>query len=471
MLLAQFEVITQILSGYAENLGVVELLALFVVLAVTVYVLAGARTDVAIVCLLTLSLLTTADAKGLAHTATLGRWYFLFLAAISALLRPGPGDGGLIGLLSAYAAINVVGLVYGPSFENGLVRALFFLAAIPAFMLSLGPPRFTMDSLIKFIRMIAVVGIVLAALHTWFILIAPQGGGISRFKSFYTSPQTMSLATAAVTLPMVWLLLSKSAGRWFWPVLFGALVNVVVMVASTQRTGLFSLGGATVLMLIFYRSRGLLIALGAAAAFGLIAMPIVRYLVASPLLTERLTSFDPAGRSEIWSVAFAGAMENPITGHGSGAGTYFSETNFGKKFHQAYLQVFYDFGIPGLLVFLALIGRGVFIAWTLARDHDPKRKAIGVFLIAGIAQVCAQGLFETSMADTTNETATLFFISLGVAAGAARMPKATWTPQQIAHYWQVVRARAWAAYYARLGQQGAAAGPTPDAPSAPVPPT
>jgi len=431
LVLAQFKTISKIFERFGEALGPGMFAGMLVLLGITFFILAGRRTHVALLCVLCLALLTVAQNEAIASLAQLGRWYFLALAAVVALMRPGPGRPLLVALLVIYALFNLVGVVYTPDFESGLVRAIFYVLAIPAFLLSLGPPAHTIESQLRFVRLLGLVGVVLALLHAYFVGLAPQGRGIQRFASFYESSQLMSLGTATVTLPMIWVLLSKRAGRLFLPFLVATLVNLTVMIASTQRAGLFSLAGATAILLVFYRARGALIALAGGTAFVLIAWPIVTFLVSEEFLMQRFGSFEAKGRAYYWQIAVEEGSKSPIIGHGSGAATDYARKHFGKKFHQAYLAIFYDFGLLGLSAFIAMIVVAMVYAFRLARSRDPDRKALGVFLLASLAQVAAQGLVETGLADTANQTATLFYLSLGLVAGAMRVPERRAQPRYV----------------------------------------
>jgi len=433
LLLAQFEVIQQIVTGYVNTLGPGQFAALFVLLCLTAYIVAGARTKLALVCLLALALLTTADNKAVASSAQLGRWYFLFLAAFTALMRPAPSDFLSLALLAAYATFNLLGILLTTSIEQGLVRAVFYVVAIFAFLYSLGTARYKIEDLISLLRQMAIVGVLLSLAHLASIVLLPGATGIGRFKGFFVSPQPMSLATAAVTLPMIWVLLSKAAGRWFWVILAATLVNVTVMIASTQRTGLFSLAASTVALLAFYRARGALLAIGGTGIFALVLYPLIGTLVSTDFLSERLSSFDTQGRYEIWQIAWEKSLESPLIGHGTGSATDFSETTFGKKFHQAYLAALYDGGIIGLALFMSLIARAFMVSFVLRRSPDERHRAIGAFGVASTLQAFIQGLAETALADTTNETATLFYITFGIVSAALTMRAgATVQPRQVA---------------------------------------
>jgi len=414
--------IQSIIERFVEQMSIPMLLALLAVLGVTFYIITTRKIQWALILMLVLSLLTASDFPALSASSVIGRWFFLALAAGIALMQIRPGHPAILTVTSMWAAINLIGLLFAPFIENAAARAAFFLFAIPTFMLSMGPPAESVKSLLELVRKMAWVGILLALMHVYFIAIAPRGGAISRFASFFASPQPMSLATSTVTLPLIWMLLSKKTGRMFFPVVVAVIINLTVMVASTQRTALFSLVGAVGLMLLFYRGRGTVIALSAIGAL-IVLSPVITFLVDASFLKERLSSVDASNRTWIWKPAFEAALESPFFGHGNGAATVYAQLHFGKKFHQAYLAVFYDYGAVGILVFAAMIILGCWFAFRLARSPVDEQKALGVFLLASIAQVAVQGLVETGLADTANQTATQFYLSLGIVAAAMQMPE------------------------------------------------
>lgn len=424
LLAAEGSVVTRILNRFAENMGFLQLMLIVGVLAVVLYIILARRTMAALLFVVALSLLTSTRSDEISSIAQLGRWGFVAMAAACALMMRGATHDGLVGVTAIWATLNVVGCAYSPNLEVAAFRTLYFLLAIPAFMISMGSPAQNMTAILKLVKHTGMVGLLLAVAHVFFIAVAPAGGGISRFGSFYSSPQPMSLATCAVTLPMVWLVLSGRAGKLLTPLVIGILINLTVIVASTQRTALFSLGGAIVVMLYYYRSRGAMLALVGGVGLAVVAWPIITFLVSKDFLAQRLGNLESEGRMRVWSYAFQEAMKSPIIGRGNGAATDFGQDVFNKKFHNAYLAVFFDLGIVGLSVFVLMIVMGVYLAWRLTQSRDPDRKALGVFLLAALLQVAAQGVVETGLADTANQTATQFYLSLGMVAALIKMPDA-----------------------------------------------
>jgi hypothetical protein len=419
---AQGITVSDILQQFAETLTIWHMMGMVVLLGLSGVFLLRQKPDWPLLLMFGCSLLTATGSQGVSKAAFLGRWYFLALCAVIAVMRLGRTLLPIVVLTGAWAAVNLLGLMYTPSFEKGLVRGAYFVLVIPALIFSMTPPFADVDAIIRLLRRFAVVGAALALVHLIFVLVAPQGLGTSRFKSFFESGQVMSLATATATLPMVWALLSKNAGKWGPIFLGGTFINLLVLIASTQRTAIFSLAGAVVITLYFYRSRGVIVALVTGLGIALIAWPIITFLVDESFLIQRLSNVESAGRSVYWEWGIQEGLKSPILGYGSGAGTHEMSIRFRHKFHQAYIAVFYDFGFVGLMIFLSMLGFGMAAALRVARrKHEPRIRAVGVFVLANLAMVAAQGLVETGLADTANQTAMMFYLGLGLAGAVSQM--------------------------------------------------
>ncbi len=421
-ILAQGITISDVLTQFAETVGPWHILGMVVVIAFSGAFVLKQRTDWPLVLMFACSLLTAAASQAVAKATFIGRWYFLFLCAVIAMMRLGRTLMPIAALVIAWACINLFGLMYTPSFEKGVVRGAYFVLVIPGLIFAMTPPFADVDRVIQLLRRFAVVGAMLAAVHLVFVIVAPQGLGTSRFKSCFESGQVMSLATAAATLPMIWALLSKNAGKLAPLLLAGTFINLLVLIASTQRTAMFSLAGAVVITLYFYRSRGVIIAMVTGLGIALVAWPIITYLVDQSFLVQRLSNFESAGRSIYWEWGITEGLKSPIIGYGSGAGTHEMFLRFRHKFHQAYIAVFFDFGFIGLFTFLSMLGVGLVTALRIAqRKSEPRIRSVGVFLLANIAMVAAQGFVETGLADTANQTAMMFYLGLGLAGAVSLM--------------------------------------------------
>lgn len=413
-------IIKSVFARLFEGFSFLHVPILIAVIILSFMIVVFCRPALALLVLVVLSLLTGTSSETLAAAAYLGRWWFLLLAAITALARPSVGNTKIIGIYCLWVLINMMGIFYGPSLLGGAVPAAYFLLGLPAFFFSLSRPNHTPQTLIHFIRAIAVIGAFLAVAHLFSFVVG--GAPVTRrWYSFYVQSQSMAMCTGGVTLAMIWALISGNAGKWM-PFLFGGLiVNVLAIVASTQRTAIFGLGGAVVLLLLFYRVRGIVLLAIGAAAIVLLMGPFVYSQISPNYLTDRVLTIENTQRFPFWQVAVDEIQQAPLLGHGSGGAQSFTSLRFGMSFHSAYLSVAYDFGILGWMAFVTMILAGLVAAVRLVRSHTPELHAVGVFALAGISMTAVQGVVESSLSGTANQSATLFYVCLGLVAAGLEM--------------------------------------------------
>jgi hypothetical protein len=112
-----------------------------------------------------------------------------------------------------------------------------------------------------------------------------------------------------------------------------------------------------------------------------------RYLKGSRDLRTRLTSAVDNGRIDNWRVALDGFNSSPL--HGTGAGTYAltwvryrpPPPQHMLDGHSLYLETMSEFGIPGLVLIVLVLG--TLLAGGVMRLRGPERHAAGAMLAAG----------------------------------------------------------------------------------------
>lgn len=154
---------------------------------------------------------------------------------------------------------------------------------------------------------------------------------------------------------------------------FGAaLLMLVALIDTVSRGGMVGLGAALIAGILFAgpRRRVMLFTVSATLALG-----VVGYYasVASPAARSRITTLQGgSGRVDIWEVGWRMFKAHPWTGVGSGnfanttkdylflPGAPTSHNDFiidePKVAHNMYLEVLADLGIPGMALFLTILG-------------------------------------------------------------------------------------------------------------------
>ncbi|MGI9185285.1 MAG: O-antigen ligase family protein [Solirubrobacteraceae bacterium] len=194
-----------------------------------------------------------------------------------------------------------------------------------------------------------------------------------------------------------------------------ALLALVALIDTVSRGGMFGLGAALVAGIAFAgpRRRALLLTIAATIALGTVGYYAS---VASPAARARITTIQGGtGRVDIWKVGWRMVKANPITG--VGVGNFANSTidylllpggpttynafivDEPKVAHNMYLEVLAELGIPGLVMFLGVLGALLWCAIQAAR----------LFRQAGdqALELVSRGVFVA----TVGILATDFFIS------------------------------------------------------------
>ncbi len=207
-------------------------------------------------------------------------------------------------------------------------------------------------------------------------------------------------------------------------------ISFVFYRSSRLNTWLGVVGGASILLaIIFTQSRGGLI--GVLAVFGAVgfrmiksrAVAITLCVVAGLALATAMglkgrvsggaaevtaSGIDDSamGRIYAWGAAINMATRRPLTGVGVNnfASSYYFFTdkweNRDKAVHSTWFQVLGETGLPGLVVFLMLVGATFrsslrSLATLTAAGAPPVQTATALSIVAGLAGFCAAGTFLT----------------------------------------------------------------------------
>jgi putative inorganic carbon (HCO3(-)) transporter len=198
-------------------------------------------------------------------------------------------------------------------------------------------------------------------------------------------------------LALAWggtLLLTQSRSGWIGGV-FG-LVALAALWGLTGRESWQRWVGTAVLLLVVVGGIALVLALGLGQGGSLTALTLGT--VESPV--GRLTIH---GRLEIWSRALYAIQDFPFTGCGLGTfrrmvwvlyPIYDQPPGFDLAHaHNVFLQTALDFGLPGLVAYLGLLGVACAAGWQMAR-RPGRSRWLGLGLLAGLF-----GLHVYSMTD------------------------------------------------------------------------
>jgi O-antigen ligase len=180
--------------------------------------------------------------------------------------------------------------------------------------------------------------------------------------------------------------------------------------------------------LVVRRSRQAITAKEKAAAIALAAtmiagsFAITLHVQAQRELAGASSSLANDPRLNLWHEVLQHVRERPFTGYGFGRGVLrqglkkeTGEVNLWHA-HNIFLDVLLQTGIPGLALFLLLLGATLREGWRLARDPDDARAACGIVLIALLAGVMVRNLTDVLL---VRQSALLFWGEVGALLGIA----------------------------------------------------
>jgi len=183
-------------------------------------------------------------------------------------------------------------------------------------------------------------------------------------------------ALLALGLPFAYFLATSPVGKWSAARrLFGAALGLCIIhaVMMTYSRGAMLIAAVGLLwLLIHYRPRLHAMALSVllVGAIGVMAGSEIRERAMST--ADYQTDTSALSRFDSWAAAWDIVMEHPILGKGIRNSNEYSQ-NYGadlagRTIHNQYLQIAADSGIPAALVYIGMIGVGIFgLAWARRR--------------------------------------------------------------------------------------------------------
>ena len=259
-----------------------------------------------------------------------------------------------------------------------------------------------------------------------------DAGPVKRIMSYEapltSNPNDLALILNLILPLTVALALAQKAWRWRLLLLGCAALDAVVVILTFSRAGFISLATTSVIYstkLLRRPERGWAIA------------ALILLLLCTPFLPEgyldRLSTItdidsDPTGSAqERWGDTLAAlrfVSENPIVGAGVGMNILAMNEARGahwKEVHNVYLEYAVDLGLPGLILFLAILA-GCFRSAALVRRRTADSPAIrDLFLLAEGIQV---SLAVFAVAAVFHPVAYHFYFYY--MAGLALAARATW---------------------------------------------
>lgn len=238
--------------------------------------------------------------------------------------------------------------------------------------------------------------------------VAPAPGEVSRLGGAVgDSNETATVLVAAIVLAVALLGVARRSPLLSVAALSAATLALAGLVNTLSRAGLLAFGimllAASLLGGRWRRYITALAVLGVAATFGYFLV------LAPPSARNRVQSTDSSGRTDLWTIAWRAAQDNPVRGLGAGnfqvSSVHYlvrpgatTRADFivttPKVAHNLYLEQLADVGIVGLGLFSAILalsmGYTLAAARAFARLGDPRMEMVSrAVLIALVATLAA----------------------------------------------------------------------------------
>jgi O-antigen ligase len=217
------------------------------------------------------------------------------------------------------------------------------------------------------------------------------------------NPNDLAL-TLDIFLPLTIALVLTARGV-FSRVALGLILslNVVAIIVTFSRGGFLALALIALLSLLWLlRSRAYAI-IAVAGFSGLLAIPLVPATYVARLQTMSSVNADPTGSAQDrWRDALEAMQylrEHPITGAGLGQDVLALNALRGatwKSVHDIYLEYGVDLGVPGMLMFIALLVTSIRTASCVernARRREPRLAALATGVRIGLMAFALAALF------------------------------------------------------------------------------
>lgn len=247
----------------------------------------------------------------------------------------------------------------------------------------------------------------------------------------------------SVLMALYW---SRPSQRLFlgWALL--TFIAVVMLLLTQSRTGWVAFAGALCVLCFLWWAAlppGNRRRLFAGCSVAMVSMAILLVVLLGPnrlqhawrapspeFMDGQLNTI--SFRQEVWHWAIVAVEDFPFTGTGLGSFRVVVRRLYPLNVvptydiahaHNVFLQVALDVGLPGLIIYLAIVGLAFFLGLKAARQ-DEKLRPYALGLLGGLAALHIFGLADTLALGSKSHL--LFWIMLGLITAMHRLTSAHW---------------------------------------------
>ncbi|MFN2195368.1 MAG: O-antigen ligase family protein [Anaerolineales bacterium] len=398
------------LLSLLTHLSLLEAALLVLAGALAVYFVASRRLYMLVFLLALSAALVGTTLPVVDNIASLCRWLAILLLLLAGILASRVKISAGFLCFWGYVAIGILFLFWARNLSWQLQRGVLLMMVALALPLAYSAANF--QALKTALTAVAAAAAIYAVLN--FISLPGSLDQAARYTGLFSRAPTFVIALGGLLPFALWGAWQAESRLVRIACGLGVLLGIITLVFSGQRAG--TLAGLVSLLpfiLIFPQRKtlvwfALLLVLLSLLTFVLLQQTSADKL--SFLLSRYSLNAGLSYRDLIWTDALSEIAKNPFLGRGIGA----SETVLSYSFHNAYLEVWYNTGLLGLLLFLAAQVYFFYRIFYLSRVvKDPRIRpflALTLGYMLGFVVVC---LFESTGAGASNLNLILYLL-LGV---------------------------------------------------------
>lgn len=347
--------------------------------------------------------------------STFVRWMAILLLVFCALLKRG-SPGPVVKFFWVYVLLGLLFLFRSPVLGYSIQKTGLLIAVAVAIPVALGGYCRDIVSVEKLLNAAAIVGAIWGVGN--FPGVFSQLDLAARYSGLSESAPQFAII-GGILLPFtLWAAICHASSRMRFLFSIAFLMSLFVILSTIQRTG--TIGGILALLPLLLRFKrkalriGLVIAVVVVVAISIVSLMSeyrLEYMTQRYNLMESDQDLAMMGRIQRWQIIWQGIKVSPLFGNGIGSSN--AHPIVVKSFHSAYLTVWYETGIFGLLSFVSAIAYSVvlnfraFLQFGEGPERDALRTTLGVIL--GYA---AMGFTESAGSGASHIAVMLFLFSV-----------------------------------------------------------
>jgi hypothetical protein len=342
------------LRGFVDTFGAGGLLVIIIAAIVIVAIAMWRGTGFLFLVLFISFSLGAINQGGVVFMATIARWGCLFLLGIGLFKRPQFHSKAML-IYAFYALLCIMFLFLSPIFMFSVQQTVLLIMTILGVSLAINSYITSPKDITTLFKM----GIVAAAIWTATSITFLSQYRYSAHLRFSTSEEIGGVTAAyagAFFAPMVmWWIVQNKYALWRIFCIFLFVPYALMIIVGGVRSailGMLVIGSIPILLSKIKPIR-LIITIGVLFALVEITLKVLYLLnpVKAQFVVERVFSTSTTGRYEMWLEALQLCIQSGLVGHGVAS----SASIPGLYFHNAYLIIWYDASIFGLILVLLFL--------------------------------------------------------------------------------------------------------------------